>query len=65
MELKEKLSQEHEKEIMRKQMDSAVVPIQCFDDLDGKLQNLPHTVYHCGTPQTTVVYVIYNRESVK
>ena len=55
LELKEILSQEYEEEVMSKQMESDVVPVQCFDDLHEKLQNLPRTVYNCGPPQTTVV----------
>ena len=55
LELREEMKQEYEEEVLSKQMESDELPIQCFDDLDGKLQNLPRTAYNCGPPQTTVV----------
>ena len=55
LELREEMSQEYEEEVLSKQMESDEVPVQYFDDLDGRLQNLPRTVYHYGPPQTTVV----------
>lgn len=55
LELMERMVKEHEDEISFKRREKTTVAIECFDDLDGKLQQLPRVVPDYVPPQTTVV----------
>ena len=55
LELMERMNKEYEDDESRKKQDKTTVAIECFDGLDGKLQDLPRNMHSYEPPQTTVV----------